>query len=78
MFITGRSNNQILSDTSASSPSAKKWKAIKVYASSGAPGLLSIEEGEILIEVSPEKDGWIHVKNNRDEEGAVPANCLGF
>merc|ERR1712106_513295 len=55
------------------SSAAIKWKA-KLY--SGAPGQISLIEGEIVEEVKPAVNGWMTVRNTNGEEGPVPITHL--
>jgi len=51
----------------------RKWKA-KLY--SGAPGQISLKEGELVEEVSPSVDGWMTVRNTDGKKGSVPTSHL--
>ena len=57
--------------------SIKKWKAIFTFDSNGVFGQISLKDGEILVEVTPDTEGWTVVRNADGKEGGVPTNCLG-
>jgi len=55
---------------------ATKWKATKEHKGPDIQGFISLELGDAVVEIEPPKDGWVKVKNDRDEEGLVPLNSL--
>jgi len=64
---------QAKKDTISDNTTTTKWKA-KLY--SGAPGQISLKEGELVEEVSPSVDGWMTVRNTDGKEGPVPTSHL--
>merc|ERR1711915_371099 len=55
---------------------ATKWEATKEHKGPSIQGFISLKLGDIVVEIEPPKDGWVKVKNDRDEEGLVPLNSL--
>jgi len=55
---------------------ATEWEATKDYDGPSAPGFISLKLGEILLEVEPAKNGWIKVKNDKNQEGSVPVDAI--
>ena len=70
------SNATILVDP-AEEASIRKFKAIFPFDSKRVFGQISLKDGEILVEVTPDREGWTVVKNADGKEGGVPTNCLG-
>ena len=58
--------------------SSEKWKATEDYNCGGAPGLLSLTEGELVMKIEQEKEGWVRVKNTQGQMGLVPLKSLGI
>jgi hypothetical protein len=55
----------------------KKWTVGTSYNAGGAPGLVSITEGEEVMELSAEIKGWTMIKKADGSEGSVPSKHLG-
>ena len=54
-----------------------QWEATKNHDSRGCPGHISLKIGDIVEEIEPPENGWVKVKNDRNEEGLVPLDFLG-
>ena len=52
--------------------SVKTWRAVTDYDPEGAPDHLKVQEGELLLERTPEEDGLTRVQNKQGEHGLVP------
>jgi len=55
---------------------ATKWEATKEHKGPGIQGFISLELGDIVVQIDPPKNDWVKVKNDRDEEGLVPLHSL--
>ena len=53
-----------------------QWKATKNHDSHGFPGHINLNLGEMVVEIEPPVDGWVKVRNDRNEEGLVPLDSL--
>ena len=55
----------------------KKLKALFSFDSKGIFGHLSLHDGEVVIEVTPDREGWTVVRNADGDQGGVPTTRLG-
>jgi len=62
--------------TDPNKATATQWKANKNHDSHGFPGCISLTLGEIVVKIGPPENGWVKVKNDKNEEGKVPVDAL--
>jgi len=55
---------------------ATQWKARKNHNSHGYPNCINLKIGEIVVEIEPLENGYMKVKNDKNEEGMVPVDAL--